>query len=115
MPQPTCHWRTAESLSGKDDVPAPERLSVTCKSMDLTSSPCRQHHGPALADSNSLLHVDVCRPPENSRRLRLHQCSYPLFFFYLPRLSILPSRSYMQLLEVNCLPASPSCAKTTRG
>ena len=43
MPQPTCQWRTTESLPGKEDVRALERLNETCKSMNLASSPCTQH------------------------------------------------------------------------
>jgi hypothetical protein len=46
VPQPTCHWRTAELLPYKGNVPAPERLNVTGKSMYLTSSPCMQQNSP---------------------------------------------------------------------
>ncbi len=46
MPQPTCHWRTAESIPGKGDVRAPEQLNLTCESMALPSSPCTLYTSP---------------------------------------------------------------------
>ncbi len=81
MPQPTCHWRTAESLPGKSDAPALERLNVTSKSMDLSTSPGTQHTSPPrprTAHSTSLFHLGVLQ----SARADAHQCSYPLFLFW---------------------------------
>jgi len=46
VPQPTCHWRTAESIPGKGDVRAPEQLNLTCESMALPSSPCTLYTSP---------------------------------------------------------------------